>query len=69
MEQSSSDLDPFKNDEEFNKPKNLVKKEIDRVLKNLKPPNSLNSKSLLDWEKNEIFDLYSQKGRNRPRRR
>lgn len=36
MEQSSSDLDPFKNDEEFNKPKNLVKKEIDRVLKNLK---------------------------------
>lgn len=61
--QSSMDLDPHKEEEELTKQNDIVKKEINRIQKkNLKmTKQSKFKRDLLDWEKDEIFDLSSQR--------
>lgn len=70
IDEDRAKLEPFKDKSEFEKFNTLLKKEIDKVQRNLKvTKQSIYKRHLDDWAKGEIFDLTPRGGRSRSRRR
>lgn len=65
IEESAKNLDLMKEDEEFVKQNEYLKKEIEKAQKNLKATKqSKYRRDLLDFEKQQVFDLTIRRGRS-----
>ena len=70
IEESAKTLDSLKEEEEFNRQNENLKKEIEKVQKNLKTTKqSKYRRDLLDFESGQVFDLTIRRGRSGSSRR
>lgn len=69
IDESLKKLEPFNGKQEFDKYNEILKKEVNKVQRNLKlTKQSKFQRNVEDWEKREIFDLSNSRGRSRSRK-
>lgn len=65
IDNSTQLLEPFKQDQEFEKINESLNKEVERTQKNLRINKQENfQQNIADWEKDDIFDPTIQRGRS-----